>query len=91
MPTVILALVVTALITALLAFVISVLVTVAVCKCHLKSTPGSETVLLAKGEGQAVYEQVDECKGGVAVSDPTYMEVGAGRGEKALKLREHAL
>ena len=27
-----------------------------------------------------VYEQVDGGEGGVAVSDPTYMEVGAGGG-----------
>ena len=65
------------------------LVTVAVCKCHLKSTPGAESALSAKGEGQAVYEQVNECKGGVAASDPTYMEVGAGGGAKALKLQEN--
>ena len=49
------------------------LVQVAVFKCHPKLTPGgAETGTSAGGEGQE-YEQVD---GGVAVSDPTYMEVG---------------
>ena len=72
--------VITAIITALLATVIFVLVQIAVCKCHPKFTPGgAETGTSAGGEGQ-VYEQVDGGEGGVAVSDPTYMEVGAGGG-----------
>ena len=67
-------------ITALLATVIFVLVQIAVCKCHPKFTPGgAETGTSAGGEGQ-VYEQVDGGEEGVAVSDPTYMEVGAGGG-----------
>ena len=53
---------------------------IAVCKCHPKFTPGgAEIRTSAGGEGQ-VYEQVDGGEGGVAVSDPTYMEVGAGGG-----------
>ena len=70
--------VITAIITALLATVIFVLVQIAVCKCHPKFTPGgAETGTSTGGEGQ-VYEQVDGGEGGVAVSDPTYMEVGGG-------------
>ena len=56
------------------------LVQIAVCKCHPKfTTGGAETGTSVGGEGQ-VYEQVDGGEGGVAVSDPTYMEVGAGGG-----------
>ena len=69
--------VISVIITALLATVIFVLALIAVCKCHPKFTP--ETRTSAGGEGQ-VYEQVDGGEGGVAVSDPTYMEVGAGGG-----------
>ena len=70
----------TAIVTALLATVIFVLVQIAVCKCHPKFTPGgAETGTSAGGEGQ-VYEQVGGGEGGVAVRDPTYMEVGAGGG-----------
>ena len=54
--------------------------TIAVCKCHPKFTPGgAETATSAGGEGQE-YEEVDGGKGGVAVSDPTYMEVGDRKG-----------
>ena len=74
---VILASVITAIITALLTTVIFVLALIAVCKFHPKFTP--EIGTSAGGEGQ-VYEQVGESEGGVAVSDPTYMEVGAGEG-----------
>ena len=77
-----LASVITAIATALLATVISVLVMFVVCKCHPKFTPGGgETGTSARGEGQE-YEEVDGGRGGVAVSDPTYMEVdgGGGRG-----------
>ena len=86
--------VITAIITALLATVIFVLALIAVCKCHPKFTPGgAETGTSAGGEGQ-VYEQVDGCEGGVAVSDPTYMEVGAGGGgggggENTFQLKEN--
>ena len=53
---------------------------IAVCKFHPKLTPGgAETGTSAGGEGQ-VYEQVNGGEGAVPVSDPTYMEVGAGRG-----------
>ena len=77
---IILASVITAIITALLATIIFVLVLIAVCKYHPKFTPGgAETGTSAGVEGQ-VYEQVDGFEGGVAVSDPTYMEVGAGGG-----------
>ena len=71
----VLASVITAIATALLAIVVFVLVQIAVCKCRPKSTTGAP----AGGEGQ-VYEQVDGGEGGVALSDPTYMEVAARRG-----------
>ena len=72
--------VITAIITALLATVIFVLVQIAVCKCHPMFKPGgTEIGTSAGGEGQ-VYEQVDGGEGGVAVNDPTYMEVGGGGG-----------
>ena len=77
-----LASVITAISSALLATVISVLVTIAVCKCYPKFTPGGanyKTATSAGGEGQE-YEEVDGGKGGVAGSDPTYMEVGERRG-----------
>ena len=61
------------------------LVQIAVCKCHPKFSP--ESAASAGGEGQAVYEQMDV--GGVAVSDPTYMEVGAGGGGNTLELKEN--
>ena len=65
------------------------LVQIAVYKCHPKFTPGgAESAASAGGEGQAVYEQVDGGEGGVAVSDPTYMEVGAGGGN-ALELKKN--
>jgi hypothetical protein len=68
-----LASVITAIATALLTTVIFVLVQVVVCKCHPKFTPGGAET---GGEGQE-YEQMDV---GVAVSDPTYMEVGDREG-----------
>ena len=40
-----------------------------------------------EGEGQE-YEQMDTGEGGVAVSDPTYMEVGAAEG-KTFELKEN--
>ena len=55
-------------------------------KYHPKFTP--ETATSAGGEGQE-YEEVDGCKGGVAVSDPTYMEVGERRARKTFQLREN--
>ena len=87
---VILASVITAIITALLATVIFVLVQIAVCKYHPKFTPGrAETGTSAGGEGQVhMYEQVD---GG----DPTYMEVevggggGGGGGGNTFQLKEN--
>ena len=75
---VVLASVITAIITALLATVIFVLVQIAVCKCHPKFTPGGASA--GEGEGQE-YEQMDTGEGGVAVSDPTYMEVGEKDGK----------
>ena len=53
------------------------LVQSAVCKCHPKFTP--ETGTSAGGEGQE-YEEVEGGEGGAAMSDPTYMEVGAREG-----------
>ena len=53
------------------------LVLIAVCKCHPKFTSGvAETgTSIGEGEGQE-YEEMDTGEGAVAVSDPTYMEVG---------------
>ena len=83
----VLASVITAIATALLATVISVLVIIIVFKCHPKFTPkGDETS--AGGEGQE-YEEVDGGTGGVAVSDPTYMEVGERKGGNTFQLREN--
>ena len=72
--------------TALLATVISVLVQITVCKCHPKFSP--RPAVSAGEEGQAVCEQVDGGEGGVAVSGPTYMEVGAGGNTLELKSNE---
>ena len=70
----VLASVITAIATALLATVISVLV-ITMFKCHPKFTAGgTETATSAGGEGQE-YEEVGGGKGGVAVSDPIYMEI----------------
>ena len=75
---VVLASVITAIITALLATVIFVLVLIAVCKCHPKFTPGGAETGTAVGEGEGQeYERMNTGEGGVAVSGPTYMEVGA--------------
>ena len=85
-----LASVITAIATALiLATVISVLVMIAVCKCHPKFTPGgAETGASAGGVGQE-YEEVDSGRGGVAVSDPTYMEVDGRGGGNTFQLKEN--
>ena len=64
------------------------LVQIAVCKCHTKSTPGgAETGTSSGGEGQE-YEEVDGGRGGVAVSDPTYMEIDGGGG-RVLQFKEN--
>ena len=64
------------------------LVQIAICKCHPKFTPGgSETGTSAGGVGQE-YEEVDGGGGGVAVSDPTYMEVEEGGGN-TFQLKEN--
>ena len=61
---------------------------ITVFKCHPKFTPGgTETATSAGGAGQE-YEEVDGGKGGVAVSDPTYMEVGE-RGGDTFQLKEN--
>ena len=58
------------------------LVQIAVCKCHPKFTPGGAGTGTSAGEGEGQeYEQVDAGEGGVAVSDPTYMEVGEKDGK----------
>ena len=46
---------------------------------------------LSRRGGAGVYEEVDGGKGGVAVSDPTYMEVGDGGqgGGNTFKLKEN--
>ena len=62
---------------------------ITVFKCHPKFTPGgAETATSAGGEGKE-YEEVDGGKGGVAVSDPTYMEVGERRIGNTFQLREN--
>ena len=87
--TVILASVITAIVTALLTTVIFVLVLIAVCKCHPKFTPGGAETGTSAGEGEGQeYEQMDTGEGGVAVSDPTYMEVGAAEG-KTFELKQN--
>ena len=58
---------------------------IAVCKCHPKFTPGGAS---AGGVGQE-YEEVDGGRGGVAVNDPTYMEVGGRQGGNTFKLKEN--
>ena len=83
----ILASVITAIATALLTTVTSVLVAITVLKWHPMFKPkGGETS--GGGEGQE-YEEVDGGKGGAAVSDPTYMEVGERRGGNTFQLREN--
>ena len=86
---VVLASVITAITTALLATVIFVLVLIAVCKCHPKITPGAAETGTSAGEGEGQeYEQMDMGEGGVAVSDPTYMEVGEKDG-KSFELQQN--
>ena len=63
------------------------LVMVTMFKCHAKSTrKGDETSVGGKGQE---YEEVGVGKGGVVVSDPTYMEVGERRGENTFQLKEN--
>ena len=89
---VVLASVITAIITALLATVIFVLVLIVVCKRHPKFIPGGvETTGNSTGEGEGEgqeYEQMDTGEGGVAVSDPIYMEVGEKDG-KSFQLQQN--
>ena len=62
------------------------LVLIAVCKCH---TPGGAKTGTSAGEGEGQeYEQMDTGEGGVAMSDPTYMEVGAAEG-KIFELKQN--
>ena len=80
---------ITAILTALLATGIFVLVQIAICKCHPKFKP--ESAASAGGKEEVLYKQMDD-RGvrGVAVQDPTYMEVGAGgEGENILKLKKN--
>ena len=85
----VLASVITVIATALLATVISVLVMITVFKCHQKFTPGgAERATSVGGEGKE-YEEVVGGKGDVAVSDPTYMEVGERKGGNSFQLREN--
>ena len=57
------------------------LVQIAVCKCYPKFTPGGAETGTSAGEGEGQeYEQMDTGEGGVAASDPTYMEVGEKNG-----------
>lgn len=84
---IVLACAVSVIVTALIATAIFIVVQITICKCHPNFRPGgTEIGIPAGGEGQE-YEQVDE--GGVAATDPTYMEVGAGGGENAFELKEN--
>ena len=62
------------------------LVQIAVCKCHPKFTPGGAETGTSAGEGEG--QEMDTGEGGVAVSDPTYMEVGAAEG-KTFELKQN--
>ena len=65
------------------------LVQIAVCKCRPKFTPGGAETGTSAGEGEGQeYEQMDTGEGGLAVSDPTYMEVGAAEG-KTFELKQN--
>ena len=65
------------------------LVLIAVCKCHPKFTPGGAETGTSAGEGEGQeYEQMDTGEGGVPMSDPTYMEVGAAEG-KTFELKQN--
>ena len=68
---------ITAILTAFLATGIFVLVQIAVCKCHLKFTPGGTE------SGQAVYEQMGGGERGVAMSDKCHYQFTPGRTESA--------
>ena len=84
-----LASVITAIVTALLATVIFVLVQIAVCKCHPKFTPAGAKTGTSAGGGEG--QEYEEMEGGVASSDPTYMEVGRGgeKGDIEFQLKEN--
>ena len=65
------------------------LVLIAVCKCHPKFTHGGAETGISAGEGEGQeYEQMDTGEGGVAVSGPTYMEVGAAE-KKTFELKKN--
>lgn len=78
---------VSVIITALLAMIVFVLVQIAVCKCHLRSTPGPRGAEIGTSEGGE--GQVDGDEGGVTVSDPTYTEIGVGGEHLAFELMEN--
>lgn len=66
-----------------MATAIFVLVQIAVCKCHPKFTPGMQ----ASVEVDEEYEPMDGGEaGGLALNDPTYMEIGAAA---ALEMKEN--
>ena len=99
MSTAILSSVISVVITALLATLIFVLLQLALYRYHHGKTTTQEVEpsVSARGDGgeqqAVVYEQV-EGVGGAAVSDPTYMEVGAEDGEmqkcrNAMELKEN--
>ena len=58
---------------------------VAVRKCHPNFTPGGAETGTSAGEG--VYKPVDE--GGVATSDPTYMEIEATKEGNVIELKQN--
>ena len=64
------------------------LVQFAVCKCHPKYIPGGAETGTSAGREEQDYEEVGGDEGGVAVSDPTYMEVEEGGGN-TFQLKEN--
>ena len=83
-PSTALASVITAIATALLATVISVLVSASATQSRFMPG-GAETGTSAEGVWHK-HEEVDEGRGGVAVSDPTYMEVDGRQGGNTFQL-----
>ena len=77
------------LLVGVVVVVIFVLVLIALCKYHPKFTSGGAQTGTSAGEGEGQeYEQMDMGEGRVAVSDPTYMEVGEKDG-KSFELQQN--
>ena len=88
--TVVLSSFISAFCAALLTIAISVLVLVLLCRSKCRSVGGS-----GKGSSQQIYEQVGGATAGnrnersVAMSDPTYMEVGGEGAAGSYQLKEN--